>query len=400
MYGNENTKTMKNLKLLFGIGLMTLSLTTTYGCETKAKKNTKTLIAHAITNDTEPTNNTVKIALLLDTSNSMDGLINQAKAQLWDIVNKFTHAKCGNDARPKLQIALYQYGNDNLSSREGYIQQVLGFSDDLDEISEKLFSLTTNGGEEFCGEVIQTSLKQLDWGKNPDNLKMIFIAGNEPFDQGKLNYHDAVTNANEKDVVVNTIFCGNYEQGINTYWKNGASLTGGEYIAIDHNRKVVHIDTPYDDVIIKLNSKLNTTYISYGALGAVKMQSQRTQDSNAMEMEEGVAVKRAVSKSSNLYKNSKWDLVDAVEDEVVAISEIADKDLPDELRGKSAKEIETYIGGKKSERSRIQKEIQEASKKREAYIAKNQKEGSKGELENAMLSAIKKQAEKKNYTWD
>ena len=391
---------MKKVKLCIGMGLMALALTTAYGCETKPKKNAETLIAHAITDNTEPKNNTVKIALLLDTSNSMDGLINQAKAQLWDIVNKFTHAKCGNEERPKLQIALYQYGNDNLSSREGYVQQVLGFSDDLDEISEKLFSLTTNGGEEFCGTVIQTSLKQLDWGKNPDNLKMIFIAGNEPFDQGKLNYHDAATNANEKDVVVNTIFCGNYEQGINTYWKNGATLTGGEYIAIDHNRKVVHIDTPYDEVIIKLNSKLNKTYISYGSLGASKMRSQRTQDSNAMEMEEGVAVKRAVSKSSSLYKNSKWDLVDAVEDDVVAISEISEKDLPIELKGKSEKEMETYIAGKKSERSRIQKEIQEANKKREAYIAKNQKEDSKGELENAMLNAIKKQAEKKSYTWD
>ena len=108
---------------------------------------------------------TVKIALLLDTSNSMDGLINQAKSQLWDIVNQFTYAKCGNDGRPNLQIALYQYGNDNLSSQEGYIQQVLGFSNDLDKISEKLFSLTTNGGEEYCGQVIHQSLRQLEWGK-------------------------------------------------------------------------------------------------------------------------------------------------------------------------------------------------------------------------------------------
>ena len=393
---------MKNYRNLIGTSLMALALCTSYACETKPKKTAEPLIAQATQNETasKPENNLVKIALLLDTSNSMDGLINQAKAQLWDIVNKFTYARCGNEERPKLQIAIYQYGNDGLSSQEGYIQQVLGFSDDLDEISEKLFSLTTNGGEEFCGEVIQTSLKQLEWGKNADNLKMIFIAGNEPFNQGKLNYHDAVTNAKEKDVVVNTIFCGNYEQGINSFWKNGAAVTGGEYIAIDHNRKVVHIDTPYDEVIIKLNSKLNKTYISYGALGSSKMKSQRIQDSNAMAMEKAVAVKRAVSKSSSLYTNSKWDLVDAVADEEILVSEIADKDLPSELKGKSEKEIKTYIEGKKSERAKIQKEIQEANKKRETYMAKNQSEQSEGELENAMLRAIKKQAEKKNYKWE
>ncbi len=392
---------MKNVKQILGIGLMTFAFATTYGCELKTKKTTtEPLIAHAFVDDEKASNNTVKIALLLDTSNSMDGLINQAKAQLWDIVNKFTHAKCGNEERPKLQIALYQYGNDNLSSKEGYIQQVLGFSDDLDEISEKLFSLTTNGGEEYCGAVIQTSLKQLDWGKNPDNLKMIFIAGNEPFTQGKLNYKDAAANANEKDVVVNTIFCGNYEQGINTDWKNGAKMTGGEYIAIDHNRQVVHIDTPYDKVIIELNSKLNKTYISYGSLGASKMELQSVQDSNAMEMEEGVAVKRAVSKSSRLYMNSSWDLVDASDDKDFDVSKIREDELPKELKGKSAGVITDYIQEKKTERTKVQKEIQELNKKREAYIAKNQKEGSKGELENAMLEAITRQAEKKNYQWD
>ncbi|QLG44521.1 vWA domain-containing protein [Costertonia aggregata] len=392
---------MKNARQILGAGLMAFTLATSTACEAKTKKTSKeTLIAQVMTNKEKTANNTVKIALLLDTSNSMDGLINQAKAQLWDIVNKFTHAKCGNETRPKLEIALYQYGNDALSSKEGYIQQVLDFSGDLDEISEKLFSLTTNGGEEYCGTVIQTSLKQLDWGKNPDNLKMIFIAGNEPFTQGKLNYVDAVTNAKEKDVVVNTIFCGNYEQGINTKWKDGAKRTGGEYMAIDHNKQVVHIDTPYDDIIIKLNGKLNKTYISYGSLGQVKMEAQATQDTNAYEMEEAVAVKRAVSKSSRLYSNSSWDLVDASDDSGFDVSKIKKEQLPATLKGKSNAEIETFIAEKKAERKKIQKEIRELNTKRNAYIAKNQKEGSKGELENAMLNAIERQASKKDYRWE
>ena len=394
---------MKNAKKLLGIALMTFGLTTAYSCNLTAKKgHIGAIVAEAISAepDKKPANNTVKIALLLDTSNSMDGLINQAKAQLWDVVNKFTQARCGNDTRPNLEIALYQYGNDNLSSREGYIQQVLNFSRDLDEISEKLFSLTTNGGEEYCGEVINTSLKQLDWGKNADHLKMIFIAGNEPFSQGKLNYKDAAANAKEKDVIVNTIFCGSYEQGINTEWKNGAILTGGEYMAIDHNRQVVHINTPYDDIIIKLNSKLNKTYVSYGALGQSRMLAQSVQDANAMEMEKGVAIKRAASKSSRLYKNSKWDMVDASEDADFDVAKIEKDALPEELKEKSTAEIEAYIETKKTERSKIQKEIQELNAKREAFIMANQMDGTKGELENALLEAIQKQAAQKNYTWE
>ena len=344
-------------------------------------------------------NNKVQIALLLDTSNSMDGLINQAKAQLWDIVNEFTYVRCGNKRRPLLEIALYQYGNNDLSSREGYIQQVLNFSSDLDEISEKLFSLTTNGGEEYCGQVIHTSIAQLDWGKNPDHLRLIFIAGNEPFTQGKLDYRDAVSQAKEKDIVVNTIFCGDYHQGIQTKWKNGAVLTGGEYMAIDHDREMVHIATPYDEVIIRLNNKLNKTYISYGSLGAAKMANQEAQDLNAMEMEEVVAVKRAVSKSSHLYENSSWDLVDAAEADDFDISKIDKEHLPPEIRSKSDGELESYIAGKKTERQKIQKEIKSLNAKRQKYISDKQKEET-GQLENAMLNAIKNQASKKNYNWE
>ena len=392
---------MKNLKNILSIALVAFTVGTIYSCELKAKEKQveKHLATTLVTTSEKPKKQYVKIALLLDTSNSMDGLINQAKSQLWDIVNEFTHAKCGNDSRPDLQIALYEYGNDNLSSREGYIRQVIGFSADLDEISEKLFSLSTNGGEEYCGQVINTSLKQLDWGKNADDLKMIFIAGNEPFTQGKLNYRDAASQAKEKDVVVNTIFCGNYEEGIGSKWKDGALTTGGEYMAIDHNRQIVHIETPYDDVIIKLNKKLNKTYISYGSLGAAKVQSQAEQDTKAYEVNEEVAVKRAVSKSSRLYKNSQWDLVDASEDEEFEITRLRREELPAELQDKSEAEIKAYIENKKTERSKIQKEIQELNEKREAYIAKSQK-SEKGELENAMLNAIKNQASKKNYKFE
>jgi len=346
-----------------------------------------------------PAKHYVKIALLLDTSNSMDGLIDQAKSQLWDIVNEFNYVRCGNKTRPELQIALYEYGNDGLSSKEGYVRQVIGFSSDLDKLSEKLFSLTTNGGEEFCGKVINTSLKQLEWGKNKDDLKLIFIAGNEPFNQGKLNYKDATSQAKEKDVVVNTIFCGNYQQGIGSKWKEGALLTGGEYMAIDHNKEVVHITTPYDDIIIQLNGKLNKTYISYGKLGKTRIAAQRTQDMEAEELDEVVIVKRAVSKSSSFYNNASWDLIDASKDADFDVNKIDKKSLPSALQNKSTGEIEAYIASQKAERKRINLEIQELQRKRQAFI-KSKQGKEKGTLEDVMLNAIRKQASTKNYSWE
>ncbi|WP_290699058.1 vWA domain-containing protein [Lacinutrix sp.] len=345
----------------------------------------------------KPNKQYIKVALLLDTSNSMDGLIDQAKAQLWEIVNELSYAKCKDD-KPNLEIALYEYGNDNLNGEEGYIRQVLAFSDDLDEISKQLFSLTTKGGNEYCGYVINTALNQLEWKDNKDDLKFIFIAGNEPFTQGKVSYKEASKLAHNKDVTVNTIFCGNYNQGISGYWKDGADLAHGDYMAINHNKETIHVTTPYDDAILQKNNKLNKTYVAYGSQGRKKMELQAEQDDNAEGYSSANAVSRTVSKSSHLYKNSSWDLVDASKDKEFKYEKLDESELPQELKNKSTSEIKTYVLNKKNEREAIQKKIQELNSKRKDYILKANKDNSNG-LENAMIQAIKSQAKAKNYTW-
>jgi len=345
-----------------------------------------------------PSSSNIKVALLLDTSNSMDGLIDQAKAQLWEIVNELSYAKYGGE-NPELHIALYEYGNDGLESSDGYIRKVLNFSNDLDLISKKLFSLTTNGGSEYCGQVIQTSLNELKWGKNKHDLNLIFIAGNEEFTQGSKSYKSATTNANEKNVTVNTIFCGDYQNGVSGKWRDGATRTGGDYFAIDHNREQIYIVTPFDDIIIQLNTDLNNTYIHYGSQGYSKMEMQSAQDSNAAELNEEVVVKRAVSKSSRIYNNASWDLVDAAKDKSFKYDEVEKKSLPKELQGKSTMEIRFYVEKQAKKREEIQLKINELNGKRKKFITEKQKNSAEDNLENAMIKTIKKQAKNKNYSW-
>ncbi|MBW1294633.1 vWA domain-containing protein [Aquimarina litoralis] len=391
------------MKTIYAYIIMVCFLIVPLSCKAKNDRNGQLAIQteetlEIYTSRTDPDTKNIQVALLLDTSNSMDGLIDQAKAQLWEIVNELSYAKCGHYSI-KLQIALYEYGNDRLPSQEGYIRQVLPFSDDLDEISKELFALTTNGGNEYCGKVINTSINQLDWKKNNEHLKLIFIAGNEPFTQGPLDYKDAAIDAKEKDITINTIFCGNYKQGISTKWKDGADLTNGEYSAIDHNRETIHIATPYDDIILQLNRKLNNTYIYYGNEGSKKISLQAEQDRNARSYSEANAVSRVVSKSSGFYKNKSWDLVDAIEDKDFELEEVVKEELPIELKEKSNTELKQYITEKSNERKKIQNEIQELNKKRLAYIKNNSKKDD-ANLEAALIKAIKTQGQKKSFNWE
>lgn len=380
--------------------ILTLCLTTVMACNANSKSNQQDLAIAETKIETKSKYDKpeIKVALLLDTSNSMDGLIDQAKAQLWQVVNELSYAKC-KDESPNLKIALYEYGNNNLNADEGYLRQVIAFSDDLDEISKSLFSLTTNGGEEYCGKVISTALNQLQWGNDKDDLKLIFIAGNEPYTQGNVSYKTASKLAHQNDVTVNTIFCGDYNQGITSYWKDGADLTHGNYMAINHNQATVHVASPYDDKILELNEKLNRTYVAYGSTGRKKMEMQAEQDSNARSYNKANAVSRTVSKSSRLYKNSSWDLVDAEKEDDFSYDQLKEDQLPKELKGKSKAEIKSYVEKKRKERETLQKAIAELNIKRQGYIESKTKDSDNG-LENALIKAIKAQAKQKNYKWE
>ncbi|MBC3847361.1 VWA domain-containing protein [Winogradskyella echinorum] len=380
--------------------ILTLCLTTVMACNANSKSNQQDLAIAETKIETKSKYDKpeIKVALLLDTSNSMDGLIDQAKAQLWQVVNELSYAKC-KDESPNLKIALYEYGNNKLNADEGYLRQVIAFSDDLDEISKSLFSLTTDGGEEYCGKVISTALNQLQWGNDKDDLKLIFIAGNEPYTQGNVSYKTASKLAHQNDVTVNTIFCGDYNQGITSYWKDGADLTHGNYMAINHNQATVHVASPYDDKILELNEKLNRTYVAYGSTGRKKMEMQAEQDSNARSYNKANAVSRTVSKSSRLYKNSSWDLVDAEKEDDFSYDQLKEEQLPKELKGKSKAEIKSYVEKKRKERETLQKAIAELNIKRQGYIESKTKDSDNG-LENALIKAIKAQAKQKNYKWE
>ncbi len=119
---------------------------------TSSEQNSQNLksVKKADENSKKLAENTIQVALLLDTSNSMDGLIEQAKSRLWNIVNTLTTLKYEGKS-PKIEIALYEYGNDGLSD-ENWVRKVTPLTQDLDLISEKLFALKTNGGTEYCIE--------------------------------------------------------------------------------------------------------------------------------------------------------------------------------------------------------------------------------------------------------
>ena len=341
----------------------------------------------------------VQIAILLDTSGSMSGLIEQAKAQLWRIVNEFAMAK-RDGKRPLLTVALYEYGKSSIPASEQHLRMILPLTDDLDKVSEELFALRTNGGKEYCGAVIQAAADGLKWSESNNDYKAIFIAGNEPFTQGKVDYHTACREAIAKGVIVNTIFCGPHDQGISTQWKDGATLADGSYTSIDHNRKVVSIAAPQDKELAELGQELNKTYVPYGVQGEVGRANQTAQDANSSSYSSANMAQRSMAKASAHYRNPKWDLVDAMNTGKMKLAQVKDDDLPEAMKGMTLQERETYIKSQATKRAELKARIQKLSAQRKTYVAAERKklaESGHNTLDEAIINSVNDQAARKGF---
>ncbi|MCE5276670.1 MAG: vWA domain-containing protein [Planctomycetaceae bacterium] len=311
-----------------------------------------------------PAEKEVDIAICLDTSNSMDGLIDAAKQKLWAIVNELATAK----PKPKLRVALYQYGNDGLSSENGWVQRVCDLTNDLDTVYSKLFALKTHGGTEYVARVTRAAADELKWaGKG--SLKIIVVAGNEPATQDhKIPLQDACKGAAGKGIIVNTIFCGALQEGRNTGWADAAAWADGQFAAIDQNAGTVTVSTPYDKKIAELGTALNSTYIPYGKAGAAGSANQAAQDKNASSVNAPAAAQRAAAKASVVYTNSNWDLVDAKKDKQVDLAKVSPEDLPENMRKMTPQQREAYVKEQAAAREKLQKEIRELNTKRDEHV--------------------------------
>lgn len=336
----------------------------------------------------------IQVAILLDTSSSMSGLINQTRTEIWSVVNALSEAQ-KDDVRPTLEIALYEYGQKSLPFWSRQIRQVNSFTTDLDQLSESLFSLTTNGGDEYSGAVIGQAASDLFWSDQEDDLKVIIIAGNESFAQGPIPYTSAIKQAQNKNILINTIHCGNREVGMRDYWGEGAKLGKGEYFAIDHNQEVIYVETPFDDEISTLNKELNDTYLPYGTSGSSGKQRQQAEDQNSV-VNRRAYISRSLSKSSVYYNNDSWDIVDASGRSNFSLEDVQESELPSILKNKSVQEKQTIINEYKERRNQIKARMAELKKLRASYL-REQKTSDDNTLGVAIIEALRKQASERHF---
>lgn len=340
----------------------------------------------------------IDLVLCLDTSGSMQGLIHAARTKMWEVVNELALAK----PMPRLRVALLTYGSPG-NDETGHVVMQTDLTEDLDKVSERLFAMQTNGGDEFVGRVVRHALDRLTWSGG-NAARILFVAGNESADQDRVApFRDVVKAAADRGIRVNSIYCGNPDDGEAPGWREVASIGRGRFASIDHNQGTVAVATPFDAELERLSREVNSTYVGYGRRAEEGLARQKAQDENATNAAPGAAAGRAQSKASGLYDNSGWDLVDKSEEKDFDISKVPETDLPEEMRKMDLEAKKAYIAKKKAERADMQAKIKDLGAQRVAFIADEIKKKGLDDgkaLDRAVRDAVREQAAEKGFEFE
>jgi hypothetical protein len=352
---------------------------------------------------------TADIAILLDTSGSMQGLINQVRDGLWQTLNNLGEIE-RDGKKAVLRLALFEYGSGSVPAEANFLQVLSPLTTDHTLIAEKLFATKATGSQEFAGAAISRATLDLKWSSKVEDFRSIVIAGNETIHQGPIKALDAIKTALDKDILVNSIFAGAQtvqtggfggggfgggfgcafcpipnptpNQGevptpifskspIFSEWELMSKTGNGNTINIDQNNSIPYIESSFDERIVEITIETNTTFLPFGKNGQTEFDRMIDLDRNIRNSGAGSYIGWGSYRGGNFGAATfaKWDLVTAlIEDPNFDISSIDEADLPLVLKGLTLKEKMTLINEQVKKRSVLEEESKGLNEKRRLFV--------------------------------
>ncbi|MCL4809915.1 MAG: VWA domain-containing protein [Thermoanaerobaculia bacterium] len=306
----------------------------------------------------------IDVVFVLDTTGSMGGLIEGAKAKIWSIANQMISAK----PTPRLRIGLVGYRDRG----DEYVTKRFDLSDDIDTIYGHLQGFQAGGGgdtPESVNQALHEAVHEMSWTPGRDALKIVFLVGDAP---PHMDYPDDVKYpvtlqaAVKKDLIVNTVQCGGMTVTV-PVWREIASLAEGRYVAIGQTGDMQVVETPMDAELARLNREIGTTIVAYGSereRGAVMAKQAVAEAAPAAASADRLAYNVATSK----VVQGGGDLVDDLKEGRAKLSELKKEELPAELKGKTPEQQMAYLSQQEEKRTKLQAQVAGLVKERQAFL--------------------------------
>jgi len=387
---------------LLGIALFGLTLGTVFYYPQIMAKNIQPVPpigGHVIVNQKPK----VDVVFVLDTTGSMEGLIQTAKEKIWSIATTMASAQ----QTPEIRIGLVAYRDRN----DAYETRVVDLSGDLDSVYATLMDFAAEGGgdtPESVNKALYDAVHNMSWSQSDSAYQVIFLVGDAPphMDYNEVRYPEIVASALNKGIVVNTIQCGEIATAIEP-WTQIASLGQGNFFQVEQAGGAVAYNTPFDEEIADLSAKLDDTRLYYGS--AEEKDKMHRKVAATVKLNEGASIASRARRGSfnasaagrtNLLGEN--ELVDAIASGTVDLNDIKKDALPEPMAEMAPEEQLSYVAGLANERADLQLQIQELSEDRDGYLAKKVEEagGLRSSLDQKIYDTVKEQAGKAGLEYE
>lgn len=364
-----------------------------------ATLSTVILFAKEEASQTPPAQKVVEVCFVLDTTGSMSGLIEGAKQKIWSIANDIGSAS----PRPDVRFGLVGYRDRG----DAYVTKSIPLTNDLDAIYDDLQKFHADGGgdePESVGEALHEAVTTMKWSDDPGAFRVIYLVGDAPpqkYPDGK-DWSKACHDARKKDILINTIQCGNLA-GTAEIWKSIASDAGGAFAVIPQDGNMQHVSAPQDKELLDLNIKIGATLIPCG--------SERLRQS-VVSKQAAAEAASAVVNASRLSYNSKTEkavqgegeLIDALKAGTIRLDEVKASDLPENLRSLTPEKLKEHVTRLQAEREDIQKRLAQLVKERDDYLLterlKQAASGKTDSFDEQVRQTLREQAAAKGMLWE
>jgi hypothetical protein len=329
---------------------------------------------------------TIEVCFVLDTTGSMGGLIEGAKAKSWCIANSIV----GTCDQPQVRIALVGYRDKG----DEYVTKVFDLTDDIDTVYKNLQNFQAAGGgdePESVNQALDEAVNKIHWTVAKEVTKIIFLVGDAPphMDyQDDVKYPVVCQEAARKNLIINTMQCGDIA-ATTPIWQEIAQSANGSYVALQQDGHMVTIATPYDKDLSELNSQMNATVIPYGS---EQLQTE-VRDKVQLAAEAPAAAAADRMKFNNAQAKAiqgNGDLIQDLDDRRVRLDDLESKDLPATMQKMNRDQQNAYLVQQSAQRDQLQSKIAEITRKRQEFIDDQNKNAASKDSFDAKVAEIVK----------
>lgn len=343
------------------------------------------LIGHEQAQPTEVDGHAIDVVFAVDTTGSMEKLIDGAKRTVWSIATHIREA----DPNANLRIGLVAYRDIG----DEYVTKPFALTTDLDAVYRELTTYQASGGGDAPEDVAAGLRDALAMRWRPGAKKLVFVVGDAP--PGPRDdappYDQLAHEAGTSGIIVNAVRCGSDPTTAMTFQRL-ASLGGGEFSTIAQDGGVQQVATPYDQRLGEVSATIDGTSVIAGdaarAAHAANLAAAATAPAPAKADRASYYAKKA---KAGAFGRADADLVGAFEAGTLDMGKVAAEPtaLPADLRDKSAPEIKAELARRAEQRKAAQKELEELTRKRDAYLSEHR--GAGGGFDTAVKATVDKQ---------